>query len=453
MAISSQYKVSFLKYNDIVYTAAAPAQGQAALEAENNGKPFFTTMTTTPNNADTPSGAYCLGMIHEACRFDESMYDMTREQLVAVLDRNSSNDFLYIEFTYKELGRSEKWFRKQCRALNNDQLKIKREILLEWTKASDVSPFTEEQLDAIDVHVKEEIGGLTLREYYRLELLSLIKRNKVYLVSCDVAGGLDQDSSSITITDPDTCLPVGWFANNKIDTDEFFEMICELIEEHLPRACLIIERNSYGLAIIQRLMKTKYEKNLFFHFKKTKAEKKVGQKSTPTRTKVYGVDTSTQSRELMIDILKKEVISNPEYFLFKRIFDEIRGLERKKTGKIEHGETSHDDVLMSYLIARYVMWYHMDVLNQYFLKMDLDKRNEKFRQISASNEAGQTVSSAMIEANISMSQPSEHLEDLHRAAMIRQNLANPEAKAGGFRLEKKKSSLLNIINLNNEGGR
>jgi hypothetical protein len=39
---------AFLKYNSVVYASAAPAQGQASIEAANNKRPYFTTVTTTP---------------------------------------------------------------------------------------------------------------------------------------------------------------------------------------------------------------------------------------------------------------------------------------------------------------------------------------------------------------------------------------------------------------------
>lgn len=32
--------MAFLKYNDIIYASATPANSQASLEAKNNGKPY-----------------------------------------------------------------------------------------------------------------------------------------------------------------------------------------------------------------------------------------------------------------------------------------------------------------------------------------------------------------------------------------------------------------------------
>jgi hypothetical protein len=41
---------AFLKFNDTFYASAAPAQSQASIEAERNGRPFFTCITTTPKH-------------------------------------------------------------------------------------------------------------------------------------------------------------------------------------------------------------------------------------------------------------------------------------------------------------------------------------------------------------------------------------------------------------------
>jgi hypothetical protein len=359
----------------------------------------------------------------------EEMYDWNREKLVTYLDKNSENDYIYIEFTHKELNRSEAWFRRQCRELFGEKLKIDREILLKWTKASDTSPFTEEQLDAIDDKITEEIGTITLREYYTLHLVELLKRDKVYLIGGDIAGGLDRDDSTLVVVDPETGLPVAYLYNNKIDTDEYYNVAFELIEKWLPKSVFVPERNSYGLPIIQRWMKTKLEKNLFFHSRE-KAEKKVGQASSKSRVKVYGIDTSSKSRDLMIDILKKDVVENPAFFRMKKLYDQVRTLERNKNGKIEHSSNSHDDVLFGYLLCRYVMWYHNDILSKFFLKVNQEQRNASHMHIVASNSGGAT-----------------EITELSQQ-IINQQINQDQQNKGGFRLGKK-SGLMSIIDLNN----
>ena len=49
-------EVGFIKFLETIYTAASPAQSQAALEAEERGKPHFKAFLTTPGNTFSPHG-------------------------------------------------------------------------------------------------------------------------------------------------------------------------------------------------------------------------------------------------------------------------------------------------------------------------------------------------------------------------------------------------------------
>ena len=93
------------------------AQSQAAIEAKAKGSAYFTVITTTPNNIDVDAGIFCKNLIDDAAPFNEKMYDWPRSQLEKYIYANSKNDFVYISFSYKQLGRSEAWLDSQIRAL------------------------------------------------------------------------------------------------------------------------------------------------------------------------------------------------------------------------------------------------------------------------------------------------------------------------------------------------
>jgi hypothetical protein len=182
-------------------------------------------------------------------------------------------------------------------------------------------------------------------------------------------------------------------------------------------------------------MKSKLEKNLFFHSRE-KAEKRVGQATSKTRLKVYGIDTTAKSRDLMIDILKKDVVEHPEFFRIKKLYDQVRNLERTKNGKIEHSSHSHDDILFAYLMCRYAMWYHMDILGKYFLKVNIQRRNVSHMEIVGSNNE------RAVESRELLMQP------------IMQPIESPLSTmtaTGGLKLAKR-SNLISVINLNNDDG-
>jgi len=364
---------AFLKFNKILWQAAAPAQGQAREEARRNKSFYSATITTTPNNIDNnpeSEGTWCKSeMVDKACRFDEAMYDWTREEVLECLAKKSDNDFLYIEFSYKQLGRDEVWYKENCRALNNDLLKIKREILLEWTKASDVSVFSEEQLVAIEKHLKEPVSKLVIDRYWSIDLYRTdFDYLKPWVISCDVGTGLSQDASAITIFHPITFEIIGEFRENKIDTEDYKHLLEKLVGFWFRNSLLTIENNSIGITIIQYLMRTVVAKNLYYEYKDRKGTKIEKSKTELThvskkeKVQVYGISTTSNSsgsgsRDLMLEILNDTINTQPELLATPNLFSDIKGLERDNKGKIGHGLGLHDDSLFSYLVGRYTLAY------------------------------------------------------------------------------------------------
>jgi hypothetical protein len=361
---------AFLKYNDTVYASAAPALSKASESAKKNGTPYGKLITTTPNDLDTEMGAYCYAMIQDACPFDEAWYDWDMGDLKQFIEDNSRNDYVYLEFSYEELGHDEKWYKKQCRQLNNDLLKIKREILLQWTLANDTSPFSEEQLSEIEKYAKDPIGKFYILKKYKFEIFSEMRNifNKSWIIGIDVGGGLKRDFTAITLTDPKDMVIKAVFKSNNISIPDLSELVIHLVLDFAPNGVVIPERNTLGLALIQLLMKSEISNNVYYEVREKQGEKliedpkKTSKRKVKSKTRVYGVYTSggsaSASREIMInEILNNAVNETPFVFTSKAIFEEIRTLERNKKGKVEHRQGCHDDILFSWLVGCYAFLY------------------------------------------------------------------------------------------------
>ena len=122
----------FMPYNDIVYMNAAPSVRTASENARKAGAPYGITITTTAAFMSTPEGQEAYAMKESATPFNEQWYDLTWPQLKQILDANNRSNFVYVKYTYQELGFSEQWFRELCVLLKNSWPDIRREILLEW---------------------------------------------------------------------------------------------------------------------------------------------------------------------------------------------------------------------------------------------------------------------------------------------------------------------------------
>jgi len=302
-----------------------------------------------------------------ACEFIEEMYDWTRDEVLKYVGDNSSNDFINIIYTWKQLGLSNEWYEKECRSLMYNWLVINREINLVWTKSSDNSVFNEEQLNVISEAIRLAIGkkSIDIMKYHE-DSQTLVKSTffyniykeldpeKTYFIGVDVAGGLDKDYSTFVIADPDNDFkPIAVFKHNTINTKYFSLLLGELIKGFLKHSILFIENNNYGKAIIDNLIEVIPE-NIYFDYKisdKDKTSEKDPKKLSKNIS--YGINTNTSSREIMMDILKELVVDSPNVIAIQEIYDDIRGLVYNGKGKIEHEVGLHDDVLMAYLVLRY----------------------------------------------------------------------------------------------------
>lgn len=84
------------------------------------------------------------------------------------------------------------------------------------------------------------------------------------------------------------------------------------------------------------------------------------------KTKVYGLDSSKGTRELLIELLKERVRLHKDKFVSKTLHTELTGLTiNKRNGRVDHSELSHDDQIFSYLMGLYV-WYEGKNLRENF---------------------------------------------------------------------------------------
>jgi len=347
-------EIAFAKYNNIIYAAAAPAVSQAAIEAEKNGVPHFKMFTTTPNSIDTDEGGWAKhNLIEAACDFTEEMYDVPADKLRDYVYERSTNNFVHIEFTWRELGRDEKWYEQQCRDLQYDRQKIKREVDLEWTLSSDKSPFTEDCLERVSNFVvrKEQETYLRIGDQgnHKFTMLEPVDFHDPVILSVDVGGGVGTDFSVIHMLDIDDFHEKGYFSSNRINPIPFARILIEVVRNLFYNSLLVVERNSYGLDVITTLLESSVTANKVFY--RTINNPIPGQGNKVQ--KVYGIDTTSGSRDIMIANLFMYVEEEPHTIRSRFTYEELKTLERKSNGKVEHSNGAHDDFLMSMLIGRY----------------------------------------------------------------------------------------------------
>lgn len=369
-----------------IVEAAGPAFITASNNAKRNGAVYCRIFTSTPGDQDSPEGQESAQIIAQTCRWTEKFYDWTQEDITEYIEKNSGNGIVYIEYSYTQLGEGEEWFNAQCRVLNGNEVKIKREILLKRMRGSVNSPFEPEELDALT-----DLRGVILEEIFINKLFPLIlyqklKKDRIYMVGVDVAMGYGEkrDNSALEIVDPYTLEIVAEFKSPYIGEIDYIKFIYSLLRYHIPKAIVIIERNKGG-AIIEALRQTEYAPNIYFENNTDtiaanntqKLDTKGFLQQESERRRMFGVWTGEASRARMFDLLYAHMKEKKEKFIGHYLIDDILSLVVNRSGKVIAGPGFHDDCVMAYLMVLYV-YYHGSNLSRFgFVKGFLPEDEKK----------------------------------------------------------------------------
>lgn len=246
---------AFIPYMKTIYGNMAPAMSKAVEISKANGSPYGILYTTTPGFLTTDEGKYAYEIINNATKFNEGWYDLTYYQLMDLITSNKLSVFVYIEFTYQELGYSEEWFYEHCKEQNWDWVTIRREYLLEWSDESENNPFTKDELDTVKKFCKKPKKSFLIFGKYQLDifeeipLMSNLVPKYPPIVGVDPSGGVSKDSSCITFVDSRTTRVFAQLRSNTISLVELARVLEYIVMNMMPNAIINIERNGVAEAI------------------------------------------------------------------------------------------------------------------------------------------------------------------------------------------------------------
>lgn len=354
-------EMAFIFFNSAIYTAATPAYQTAKEKAIKNGIPYGITITTTPGDLATPHGAYAYKFMQSCITFDESMYDLKGKKLFDLLYRTKDKmPFLFIQFYYWQLGKTDEWYQAVYKDLN-DPLRARREYLLEWIDTNGNSPFDPDDVALIgEIARKREASRehIMINKYFRLNVYEKYKGKKPVIIGVDVAGGLGRDSSAVVVVNPETLRPMAIFNSNMITSKDLQKFIVTLVQKVYPNCIITIENNSVGQPLIDNLRDTPIAHKLYREKKKKEIQKGVTNfsHSTTREVMVYGHNTNNVTRAQMMDNLENIVRNSHTHVGYPELYEEIRFLE-VRGNRIDHSPASHDDTVMAYMGALWIVKY------------------------------------------------------------------------------------------------
>lgn len=386
---------AFFQYLEESLQNGMPALTTAFRNCRINGAPHGLCLTSTPGFLTTEEGQYMYDLKNKMTPFSELWYDFTLQKLTETLNANEKSIFVYIRTTYQQLGYSEEWLKERIREQNQKWTDIRREFLLEWATSSENCPFTQEELRNVQRFVRNPIKQVYISNFL-FNIYSEISPKDKTLIGVDVAAGYSKDSSAICVTDSSTTKLVADFNCNYINPVDLATVIYNLVVNYLPNSLITIERNGVGTGTLAKLMKSKIRNNLYYEIKERTIEERPDGFRTRKRkqmTKVYGVDNTQLVRESLMDLLTDRVKDHYDKFISPIIHEELKNLEIKKTGRIDHSSNSHDDTIFAYLYSIYPIYYGKNVRENWHIAIPtLRTADDEAQEIFQDFEATEAIS-------------------------------------------------------------
>lgn len=383
MALIHFDEIAFMNYNWIVVPTAVNSMLAASQHARKNGLPSPMIFTTTAGNPDTKQGEFALGIFESAMPFSEALYDLKdRESLVQVIRKSSDSaaPMLYLEFSYRQLGRSDEWFREAAARSKASQDDINRDLLNIWQSSSDNAILSEEVRRKVRSSSREPLysdlsSGFMVKWYEPQNVVeSESFRNSHLILGMDTSENIGRDFTTMTIISVEDMRVVATCRCNDSNTMEIARFVVDLIKKY-PGLVYIPERNNTGTAIIDYAIEVMQKDNInpFFRIYNEVVQNYGDPKYRNVDVRNFqeihghtratfgfrtsGAAVSGTSRNLLYkNVMLKTLELNSSRIFDRTLISEFCNLTLKG-GRIDHEANKHDDQVISYLLACFLVFY------------------------------------------------------------------------------------------------
>ena len=401
-------EMEFIPYMSAVLDGANPTIVQARENAKLANPPIRTCMmsASTPGDLETEEGRSAQSIIDNLPRFNEHMYDLTEDERNNLFVKDNGNGkveaepitMVYIEFDYIQLRKDAAYLRAQHRkALQTNTIgEYRRGVLLQRFRGTDGALFDQSDIDYIQSHIRKPDYTLFILKKYNLyvykhdvETIDITSEtpyfdiNLPYLIGIDVAAGGNGDNTAIVVLNPYTLEICAEMRSPYIGLFDLMRIITTL-GKLIPKAIFCPETNSIGKVIVEFGQETHLEHRIY-HDPRLDISKnamivdndpQAQMKRKAIEKGYYGTYVTATVRNNMFDLLKRYIKDYKELINTEFLVNDICNLVKDKKGKIAAANGCHDDVVMAYNHAIYILNYGYNLA-----RFGIDKRKCKFEKV------------------------------------------------------------------------
>jgi hypothetical protein len=162
-----------------------------------------------------------------------------------------------------------------------------------------------------------------------------------YIIGVDAAEGMGEegDNSCFEVIDAVTCEQVAEFYSN-ICPPHHFAQILAMVGQTYNNAIIVVESQSAGLTVLEKLQHDFYYDNLF--------ESSQGRNSKP------GIKTTSSNRSTFLETMQTRLVNQSIAIRSRRFVKELKGfIWNSQTKRAEATKGFHDDAIMALCLALY----------------------------------------------------------------------------------------------------
>ena len=362
---------------------AALASGNAARdEAEMYGRPYGNIFTTTAGKKDDRDGKYMYDMIHGGTSWTEHFFDCkNKKDLFEVVKKNANGGrkvIINATFSHRQLGYTDEWLQAAMSNANSFGEGADRDFFNRWTSGTQRSPLTT-ALNELIQKSEREFGyhsiskdSYMIRWYCDEEELEYRMATGYFVMGMDTSDAVGRDAIAGVILDVSDLSVIGAFTCNETNLIRFSGFVADILIKY-PRITYIPERKSTGQTMIDGLLlrlplagidpfKRIFNTIVDEHTTRVDEYRDImidmGRRSSnfyDIRKRHFGFVTTAATRDLLYSTVLQNAAKKAGHAVHDKVLSsEIRGLV-EKNGRIDHGSSGHDDMVIAWLLAHWLV--------------------------------------------------------------------------------------------------
>lgn len=364
---------------------AALASGTAARRInEENGVPYGNVFATTPGDLATEEGKYMHELMTSGITWDERYVDIpSREELIKIIVLNTTavmpRVMFYVKFNHRQLGTTDAQLAAMIANATGTPDQIRRDFGGQWTTGGLNKPFSEDDAKRMNASrtrasYKDISTSGYVTDWYYTDAEMTSKLQDRHIIGLDTSEAVGRDAIAMTIVNSMTAETAGKLTVNETNVIGFAIHLANFMIKY-ENTVLILERRSTGSsvadAIILQLQSQVRDLHRRLYVRITQdfsrsdelfRDYQRGSGNFPEKfwdrfRKYIGFATDQDKRKKLYgEVFTMALRISAHLIRSGELIDQILGLV-ERNGRIDHQRSGHDDLVISWLLAMWLLLF------------------------------------------------------------------------------------------------